>query len=246
MADGTQQKLSRVRPPRVQITYDVEIGDAIEKKELPFVIGILADLSGDKTNAIPLQERPFVEIDRDNFAAVMAQLSPTLQLQVNDARAEPPKADETGGTAAEEPAKAVFNLTFTKLEDFQPDKLVEKLINDDTNPGISTLWKRRNQLRDMLTKLDGNDPLLGKLTDASRSQKLLEDLGAKVSDRLVEIRALPKPAAGGNGEGPPAGQAGGGSGSTTPVTADGSQEAPVVEHAQEAERPGEQSGGGNP
>ena len=98
MSESTQHRLSRVRPPRVQITYDVETGGAIEKKELPFVIGILADLSkkavpagvvpGEGENTA-LQERPFVEIDRDNFAAVMAQMKPTLKdLEVADVRGD--------------------------------------------------------------------------------------------------------------------------------------------------------------
>src|SRR5436309_8496079 len=80
---STQHKLDRVRPPRVQITYDVEIGDAIQMKELPFVAGILADLSGKPAEALPtLKDRKFVEIDRDNFNDVLAAAAPRLALRV--------------------------------------------------------------------------------------------------------------------------------------------------------------------
>ena len=85
MPESTQHKLSRVRPPRVQITYDVEIGGAIEKKELPFVVGVLADLSGKPEEALPqLKDRKFVEIDRDNFNEVLAGMKPRLAFQVDN------------------------------------------------------------------------------------------------------------------------------------------------------------------
>src|SRR3954470_1114647 len=83
IAESKQHWLDRNRPPRVQITYDVEIGDAIVKKELPFIVGIMADLSG-KANGKPvpnpksLRERKFVEIDRDNFNAVLAAINPSV------------------------------------------------------------------------------------------------------------------------------------------------------------------------
>ena len=77
MAESTQHKLDRIRPPRVQITYDVEVGDAIEMKELPFVVGVLADLAGKPAEEPPkLKERKFVEIDRDNFNDVMESIAP--------------------------------------------------------------------------------------------------------------------------------------------------------------------------
>ena len=85
MADSLQKWVGRNRPPRVQITYDVEIGDAIEKKELPFVVGLLADLSGDQVDSQPkLRDRRFVEIDRDNFNEVMAKISPKVGVKIPD------------------------------------------------------------------------------------------------------------------------------------------------------------------
>ena len=84
MSESTQHKLSRVRPPRVQITYDVEIGDAIEMKELPFVMGIMADLSGDRDpdrEMKALKDRKFVEIDRDNFNDIMTDIQPRISMR---------------------------------------------------------------------------------------------------------------------------------------------------------------------
>ena len=83
--ESTQQKLSRVRPPRVQITYDVEIGDAIETKELPFVLGVLGDYSGQPKVELPkLKERKFVAVDRDNFDDALKAMAPRLALQVEN------------------------------------------------------------------------------------------------------------------------------------------------------------------
>ena len=85
MSDSLQKWVGRNRPPRVQITYDVEIGDAIEKKELPLVVGLLADLSGQPLVPLPkLKERRFIEIDRDNFNEVMGKIAPRLDISVPD------------------------------------------------------------------------------------------------------------------------------------------------------------------
>ena len=90
--ESTQSKLSRVRPPRVQITYDVEVGDAIEQKELPFVMGILADLSGQPSESLsPLKERKFTEITPDNFDAVLANLKPRLAFSTDNVLTDDPK-----------------------------------------------------------------------------------------------------------------------------------------------------------
>jgi type VI secretion system protein ImpC len=85
MGESTQHRISKIRPPRVQITYDVEIGGAIVKKEIPFVVGILADLSGINNDKLPpIKERKFVEIDRDNFGNVMQAYQPALTLKVKN------------------------------------------------------------------------------------------------------------------------------------------------------------------
>ncbi|TBU91663.1 type VI secretion system contractile sheath small subunit [Stutzerimonas kirkiae] len=140
MAESTQHRLDRVRPPRVQITYDVEIGDAIEKKELPLVVGILADLSGTPEHPLPkLGERRFVEIDRDNFNEVLRSSSPRLTLQVDDTLG----GDDTLNLA----------LTFDSIDAFDPVSIVNQV------PALKNLFETRQRLRDLLTKLDGNDEL---------------------------------------------------------------------------------------
>lgn len=140
MADSIQHKIGRNRPPRVQITYDVEIGDAIEKAEIPFVVGIMADLSGlgGEKHRLPLKDkdRPFVEIDRDNFTDVMAKIAPKLKADgALDHR------DEAGDDY----------LVFKSLDDFSPDALVRRI--DE----LKDLQAERAALRDVLTKLDSND-----------------------------------------------------------------------------------------
>lgn len=141
MADSTQHKLGRVRPPRVQITYDVEIGNAIEMKELPFVLGILADLSGHPAQPLPkLKTRKFVEIDRDNFNSILASIQPRLALRVPN-------------TLAGDDSETNVELFFDSFDDFSPINVVKKV------PSLASLYEIRSRMKDLLTKLDGNDEL---------------------------------------------------------------------------------------
>jgi type VI secretion system protein ImpB len=141
MPESLQHKLDRVRPPRVQITYDVETGGAIQKKELPFVVGILADLAGKPASAPPpLKERKFVEIDRDNFNEVLASISPRLALQVTN-----PKAPDG--------AKANVELRFQHIDDFSPLNIIQQV------ESLRKLYDVRLRLSDLLAKLDGNENL---------------------------------------------------------------------------------------
>jgi type VI secretion system protein ImpB len=145
MPESTQHKLDRIRPPRVQITYDVEIGGAIEKKELPLVIGVLADLSGKPDTALPkLKERGFVEIDRDNFNDVLASIAPRLAFAVEN------KLANDGSYINSE-------LRFRSIDDFSPENLVQQVAP------LKKLFDARNRLSDLLAKLDGNDDLDGAL-----------------------------------------------------------------------------------
>lgn len=154
MAESTQHKLDKIRPPRVQITYDVEIGDAIVKKELPFIVGIMAELSGrteEEVNARkPLNERRFVEIDRDNFNDIMASIAP--------------KVANGDGT-----------ITFKSIEDFEPVKIIEQ------DAELKKLFRERSRLSDLTAKLDGNHALVDQLkklladTDAVTKLKALKD-----------------------------------------------------------------------
>ncbi len=145
MSESLQHKLSRVRPPRVQITYDVETMGSIQKKELPFIVGILADLSGKPDPDAPappkLKERKFVEIDRDNFDAVLESIAPRLALQVPN-RLKPDATDMLNVV-----------LNFHRMEDFSPEKLVEQIAP------LRELIGARRRLNDLLAKLDGNDNL---------------------------------------------------------------------------------------
>jgi type VI secretion system protein ImpB len=149
MTESTQKKLSRIRPPRVQITYDVELGGAIEMKELPFVVGILADLAGKPEKPLPrLKDRKFVEIDRDNFNDVMASIGPHLVFGVDNRL----KAD--GG-------KLGVDLTFRSIEDLRPESVVQQL------EPLRKLFEARQRLNDLLAKLDGNDDLDALLQDVA-------------------------------------------------------------------------------
>ncbi len=140
MSDSLQKWVGRNRPPRVQITYDVEIGDAVEKKELPLVVGLMADLSGQPLEPPPkLKDRRFVEIDRDNFNAVMTKIAPRLDLSVPDT------FKGEGNLKVE--------LTFNDFDQFHPEAIARKV------PRLAKLLEARQQLRDLLGKLDGNDEL---------------------------------------------------------------------------------------
>lgn len=141
MPESIQHKLDRVRPPRVQITYDVEIGGAIEKKELPLIVGIMADLAGQPVSPPEkLRYRRFVEIDRDNFDEVLASIAPRLTLQVDN-------------RLANDGSKFNVELNFNKFEDFSPLEIIEQV------KPLQRLFTARQRLRDLLTKLDGNDDL---------------------------------------------------------------------------------------
>ncbi|MDR0662239.1 MAG: type VI secretion system contractile sheath small subunit [Holosporales bacterium] len=157
MMESTQHILDRVRPPRVQITYDVEIGDAIQMKELPFLVGILADLSGKPADPLPrFKERKFTEIDRDNFNEILASLKPHLAFTV----ANKLSADKTQMMGVE--------LSFSSMEDFGPLEVVKSV------PALKKLYDSRVMLRDLLAKMEGNDTLLG-LLDTLLTNKDLRD-----------------------------------------------------------------------
>ena len=159
--ESTQHKLDRVRPPRVQITYDVETGGAIEMKELPFVVGILADLSGKPEKPLPkLKNRKLVEIDRDNFDKVLEKSAPRLAFRVDN-------------KLVKDDSQLNVELKFKSFEDFEPQNVVRQI------KPLAKLLEARQRLTDLLAKLDGNDDL-----DA-----LLLEIAAK-TDELQEIKKL--------------------------------------------------------
>ncbi|MCX7215979.1 MAG: type VI secretion system contractile sheath small subunit [Burkholderiales bacterium] len=157
MAESLQKWVGRNRPPRVQITYDVEIGDAIEKRELPLVVGVLADLAGKPASAPPkMKDRRFVEIDRDNFDDIMAKIGPRLDMSVPD------MMKGSGNLKIE--------LTPKKFADFHPEAIVDQV------PRLKKLLEARLELRDLLAKLDGNDDLDGLLAGIVKNTEGLKQI----------------------------------------------------------------------
>ncbi|PWC54494.1 type VI secretion system contractile sheath small subunit [Azospirillum sp. TSO22-1] len=179
MAESTQHKLSRVRPPRVQITYDVEIGNAIEKKELPYIVGIMADLSGKPAEALPpVKDRKFIEIDRDNFQDVLSAINPRVAFRVPN-KLQPDSNDFLN-----------VELKFKHLDDFGPVEVLKQV------PQLKRLFEARSRLRDLLTKLDGNDDLDGLLKQVMAStedqEALKKQLSAPAGDAAAPAADAPK------------------------------------------------------
>lgn len=157
--ESLQHKLDRVRAPRVQITYDVEIGDSIEMKEIPFVVGVLADLSGKPDDPLPkLKDRKFIEIDRDNFDKVLEGMKPRLSFQVDNKLT----GDDT---------KMGVELRFKSMDDFHPEQVANQV------EPLRKLVEARRRLSDLLSKLDGNDKLDELLQKVIASTDSLQKLG---------------------------------------------------------------------
>lgn len=146
MGESKQKWLDRNRPPRVQITYDVEKGGAVEKKEIPFVVGVVSGLRGDNPPANKLKERKFVQIDPDSFNEVLSSICPTLSFSVED-RLRP------GG------AQLKVDLAFKSIDDFRPEAVAEQVAP------LKGLLAARRRLTDLLAKLEGNDELNKSLID---------------------------------------------------------------------------------
>jgi type VI secretion system protein ImpB len=164
VVESTQHKLDRVRPPRVQITYDLEKGDAIEKKELPFVLGVMADLGGmpaeDETPP-PLKERRFVNIDRDNFDEVMKGIKPRLAMQVDN-------------QLAKDGTRLGVELRFRRLADFEPEQVVKQV------EPLRKLLEARSRLAELRNKMVTNDKLAEALQAIINDTEKLQTLGKEV------------------------------------------------------------------
>jgi type VI secretion system protein ImpB len=156
--ESTQQKLSRVRTPRVHITYEVETGGAIQMVELPFVVAVFGDFSGEPDEPLPkVKERKLIEIDRDNFDKVLAGMKPRIAFTVED-------------TLAGDGSSTNVELRFKSLDDFHPDNVVKQVET------LRKLVEARKRLSDLVSKMDGNDRLEDLLTEVinnSDSQKQL-------------------------------------------------------------------------
>jgi len=159
--DGLQKKLSRVRPPSVHITYDVETGDAIEKRDIPFVVGVMADLTGQPDQPLPaIKDRNFVSIDKDNFDQVLGKLNPRLAFKVDNKLSE----DDT---------RLGLELRFNSMNDFEPAAVAKQV------PALRKLLELRNSLHNLRSSLIGNDKLESILKEILTNDEALQRIGAE-------------------------------------------------------------------
>src|SRR4051794_37094654 len=163
--ESLQKKIGRVRPPRVQITYDVEIGDAIEKRDLPFVVGVLADLSGMPEKPLPaVAKRKFVSIDRDNVDEVMKKIGPRLAFKVPNRLNE----DDT---------KLNVELRFESMQDFEPARIAQQITP------LRKLLELRASLANLRSSLIGNEKLDNLLQQMIQNQEMLQQAGSEAGIR---------------------------------------------------------------
>jgi len=162
--ESTQHKLDRVRSPRVHITYDVEVGGAIELKELPFVVGVLGDYTGQPEEPLPkLKERKFVEIDRDNFDAVLEGMKPHLSFAVENKLSEETDAPNLK-----------VDLRFKSMDDFEPQNIARQV------KPLRELLELRTRLADLRGRMQGNDKLEELLLDAVANTEKLQQLKSEM------------------------------------------------------------------
>jgi len=168
--ESLQKKVGRVRPPRVHITYDVQVGDAIEKRDLPFVVGVLADLSGMPEKPLPpVAKRKFVSIDRDNVNDVMKKIGPRLAFKVPNRLNE----DDT---------KLNVELRFESMDDFEPAKVAQQITP------LRKLLELRNSLANLRSSLIGNEKLENLLQEVIQNQEMLRQAGSEAGIRAAEER----------------------------------------------------------
>jgi type VI secretion system protein ImpB len=165
--ESMQKELSRLRKPRIQIVYDVETEGAVVQRELPFVVGVIGDFSGNASPATKaLRDRKFVQIDRDNFNAVMAHISPALDLKVEN-------------TLAGDGSEMAISLKFHSIEDFEPGNIVDQI------QPLKDLLDVRNKIRDLMAKADRSDELetilIDVLQDETKIQGMATDLGIELN-----------------------------------------------------------------
>lgn len=184
MAESVHKKKERIRPPRVHISYDVELNGAQVMKELPFVVGVMSDLTGHPAEApAKLKERKFVEIDRDNFDDILRSMKPRLAMKVEN-------------TLADDGSELSVELDFKKLDDFRPENVAKQV------QPLNDLLEIRNQLKDLLGRTEGNDrleELLGAILENQEVRdKLKSTLGAGAEESASAAPAEEAPAEGGD------------------------------------------------
>ncbi|KRE89293.1 type VI secretion protein [Frateuria sp. Soil773] len=164
--ESVQKRLQKVRPPRVQLTYEVEKGDAIEQKELPFVVGVLGDFSGQPETPLPrLRDRKFVNVDLDNFDDVMEGMSPRASYRVRNT---------IGGSG-----EYGVELKFKSIEDFRPEAVVQQV------EPLRKLLEARSKLADLRNKLAGNEKLEDILNDVLNNTEMLKKIGEESGQEQV-------------------------------------------------------------
>src|ERR1051326_3212921 len=164
MPESLQHKLDRVRKPRVQITYDVEIDGAMQLKELPFVVGVLGDFSGNPDKPLPpMKDRKFVQVDRDNFDQVLAGMAPRLAYRVDDK------------LSGKEGQQLNVELRFKNMDDFNPENVAKQI------PALAKVLETRDKLKNLLNKMEGNDrleeQLAGIIKNTEQRDQLKKTLG---------------------------------------------------------------------
>lgn len=162
MSASIHDKLNRVRKPRVHITYEVETEGAQIVRELPFVVGIMGDFSGDPTAPLkPMTDRKFTQIDRDNFNDVMATMTPGLNLKVDN-------------TLAEDGSQMGVQLQFKSMDDFEPARVAAQV------PALAALMETRAKLRDLMSKVDRSEELESLLEQVLKSEADLKNLSGEL------------------------------------------------------------------
>ena len=171
MAESVHDKLNRVRKPRVHITYDVETEGAQEVRELPFVVGVMGDFSGD--SAIPkksLKDRKFIDLKKDKFDQVMSKIEPGVKMKVENTLEKNGKEFEV-------------NLKFRSMDDFEPERIVEQV------EPLRRLMETRNRLRDLMAKADGSEQLEGLLEQILQDSAKIANLREQLGDEKTESKS---------------------------------------------------------
>lgn len=168
-SESLQHKLDRVRRPRVQITYDVETGGAMQKVELPFVVGVMADLSGMPKEALkPMKDRKFATIDRDNFNDILQKSAPRVAIKVDN------KLQEDANS------KLAVELNFKNMDDFDPAKVAAQV------PALKELLDMRHRLNQLMSKMEGNDKLEAMLADVLQNTEKAQGLAKAMGGEAKE------------------------------------------------------------
>lgn len=168
MAESIHKKLARVRKPRVHITYEVETEGAVEVKDLPFVVGVIGDFSGNPTQPLkPLEQRKFIKIDRDNFNDIMTRMTPGLNFRVEN-------------TLSGDGSEMALQLKFDSMDDFDPAKIVDQVAP------LKKLLEARNRLRDLQTTVDRSDGLENILEEVLKNTDKMKSLAGEMATENKE------------------------------------------------------------